>query len=583
MKSEFHSFNELWGNILIEELIRSGVKLFVLSPGSRSTPITLAVAENSRARSVVHYDERGAAFFALGYARATRSPVAVICTSGTATANYYPAVMEASNDHIPLILITADRPPELQGRGSNQTINQIGLYDNHTRWSHSFDCPEHEFNFVEALNGVDRAAALACGHNAGPVHLNCMFREPLVSNSMNEDLPIPRSLVEWSRRVTPLGSVDPEGIATEGLALSELAEELKNADGVLVVVGRMRDASEIAAVNRLSQLTGWILVADVLSGLRCHSELKSSCTYYDLLLSLEKQDSLRFNTVLHFGRQPISKRLLRYLSANPPKNYFKVQEFSQLDDPSHIVTDYIYEKTTNVCDFIASAFPGMKSVSARDDLSKINLDVHNILEDQLGQSTLSEPQVARLTAQLISGDACLFLASSRPIRDMDSFGGLMDEEIPIGANRGVSGIDGTIASAIGFAHGHSKRLVLLTGDLAFLHDLNSLPLIKELDHPATIIVINNNGGGIFSFLPIADQTEYFEKYFGTPHGLAFESAAALFGLHYSCPVDSSQFAAEFVKARQSERSTLIEIRSDREENHRLHDQILREIKAKLTE
>ncbi|MDF1544850.1 MAG: 2-succinyl-5-enolpyruvyl-6-hydroxy-3-cyclohexene-1-carboxylic-acid synthase [bacterium] len=582
MKSEFSSHNQMWAALLVEELIRGGVALFAISPGSRSTPLALAVAENERADSIVHFDERGASFCALGHVRATGKPAAVICTSGTAVGNLYPAVLEAAYDYVPLILLTADRPPELQDCGANQTIDQGGLFGKHVRWHQSIDCPDASRDPVELLQTVDHALNHASGTNSGPVHLNLMFREPLAPEESSPVVNLPASLTDWASRNRTFSEPEQSHTPSDMISIEKMVSQLSGEQNVIVVAGRMQIIEDQKAVRKLSDHFGWLLLPDIASGLRLGSQSKTAIANYDLLLAAGVNPVGPDISILHLGRTPLSKRLSAYLVQLHPKKYIKVQEFVQRDDPFGLVTDYLYSEVGRFCEEMMRS--PIDRPSLPDDHSELmnqNRIVSSTLNKSIQTGELTEPAVARLISSYIPGDACLFVASSRPIRDMDSYASSDGPEVPVGCNRGVSGIDGTIASAVGFARGYGRRLLLLIGDLAFLHDLNSLPLLRQLSLPATILLVNNDGGGIFSFLPVVSQANHFEKFFGTPHGYEFENCARLFGLEHYRPKSVPEVRQLLESTTSATQHRLIEVKTDRNRNYQTHQQLIDTIRSRI--
>ena len=574
------NMNTLWGYLIVEELVRNGVTCFCLSPGARSTPLTVAVAGNKQAREMVHYDERGATFHALGYARATGQPAALICTSGTAAANFLPAVVEASMDNIPLVALTADRPPELHECGANQTIAQERLYGDFVRWRLDIPCPDEKIDPRFVLTTVDQAVYRARRNPAGPVHLNCMFREPLVPTGDGSDMSAyTESVREWSLSQVPYTSYASQGTETAEIDLKKIADVLKETEEGLLVVGRLCNHRQREAVLNLSRRLGWPTLVDITSGLRMVRE-NHMIHYYDLaLLSEEFIKANRPATVLHLGGRFVSKRLLQFLESARPAAYILANSTPHREDPTHSVTRRVE------CDLDTFCRKLTLLIAERDHGDDwLNRWKHasNTVSDIVGRfcselTVATEPSVGRLLTNHIPDNAGLFLASSMPIRGLDMFAGEGIGIIEVGANRGASGIDGTIASASGFAAGLKKAVTLLIGDLACLHDLNSLSLLNKIDLPVTVVVFNNNGGGIFELLSVAQFEDVLEPYFVTPHGLTFEHAAAMYDIPYRAVSDNAAFVTAYEDAWKSDRSSLIEVTIDRRKNRELLDRIAEEI------
>ncbi len=559
----------LWSHLLIEELVRHGVGLFVLAPGSRSTPLALAVAENPNAQHLMHFDERGGAFVALGFARATGKPAVLITTSGTAVANGLPAVVEADADGVPLILLTADRPPELRESGANQTIRQHGIFAPYVRWQFDMPVPDAAIDPAFVLTTVGQVAHQS-QHLLGPVHLNCMFREPLAPNEIGR-IDVPESLGDWQNGNQPYTRypVSKPAVSTE--EIEALATRLEGLERGLVVLGNTDDTKASGAAAGIAHSLGWPLLADVASGGRLGG---TSVVCYDLIFSSSKFfEAHQPHAVIHLGGAITSKPLHKYIENCGPSEYIVVRPDANRYDPSHIVTDRFQSDITAFCDAFAEELVAPSRESAWTLFWRTaSADVSNAVQETLPADELSEPAVARAISAFTPEGHGLVLASSMPIRDMDAFAVTDGPRLRVAANRGASGIDGTVATAAGFARGLTKPTTLFIGDLALLHDLNSLSLLRE-GPPVTVVVINNDGGGIFSFLPIAEQKGVFEQFFGTPHGLGFEKAAEMFELGYDQPTNMAEFKTAYSNAVKGGVSSIIEVRTNREENVALHREL----------
>jgi 2-succinyl-5-enolpyruvyl-6-hydroxy-3-cyclohexene-1-carboxylate synthase len=584
MLTEYASLNALWASLIVEELIRNQVDYFCLSPGSRNSPLTVSIACNKKALSIVHYDERGTAFHALGYARATRRPAVLVCTSGTAAADFMPAVVEASMDMVPLIVLTADRPPELRNTGANQTIDQVKLYGDYVRWFCDMPCPDGNIEPQSVLTTVDQAIYRTTRSPAGPVHINCMFREPLApigpKKNFNRYL---LGIKQWMEDQKPYteyvhvpGTLDAETVAKAATIISE-------ADKGILVVGRLHSSEEQEAVKKMVHHLNWPVFPDIASGLRVGVADDNIIAYFDqLLLTKELVQVSQPSVMLHIGSVPTSKRLQQFIEKGTMENYIMVADHPYRHDPAHRITMRIEADITEFCKALLEHLEKQTYSSWLDGFVSRSQLVERIFTEEIdNDNKLSEPAVARLISQNILPNSGLFLSSSMPIRDMDMYADPHGPVVTVACNRGASGIDGIIASATGFAHGLNKPATLLIGDLAFLHDLNSLALLKSLEHPLIIVVINNDGGGLFSFLPIAEVKDVFEPFFGTPHGLSFDRAADMFGLDYCCPDSKESFLASYVSAQGGNRSAIIEIKSDRAENYRVHQTLQQKIISAL--
>ncbi|MFT4551558.1 MAG: 2-succinyl-5-enolpyruvyl-6-hydroxy-3-cyclohexene-1-carboxylate synthase [Chlamydiales bacterium] len=570
--------NQLWSELIIEELIRCGVGIFVLSPGSRCSPLTAAVASNSQAKSIMHYDERGAAFFALGYARATMKPAVLICTSGSAVANYFPAVTEASQDNIPLFVLSADRPPELLGCGANQAIKQERIFGEYSRAFFQIPCPDANIAPEFVLTTIDQAYYRSIRGPRGPVHVNCNFREPLeplFDYSMWKETP--PSLSTWRDRLSPYTTYFHPVLKPSHFSLEFLHSELNRSQKGLIVVGKLDKKEDQQAVRKLASSLCWPVFSDLTSGLRFAKDFLESIPFYDqALLGIEGFPEPDF--VLHIGGQSVSKRLAQFLKKLKMGKVVRVVDHPFRIDPDHILTHRIEADISEFCnELLLHCEPRPSEIL--EDLKNLSALIESVLEEE-GQESLHEVAVARLIAQNISDGAGLFLASSLSIRHMDMFASC-SREIEIAANRGCSGIDGTIASAAGFARALGNPVTLLIGDLACLHDLNSLVLLRNSPFPVTVVVVNNDGGGIFSFLPIAKCENIFEEFFETPHELSFLHAAKMFDLGYLHAKNCDSFAEGYRNAISSGKSSVIEVFSECRGNRETHRDLQEKIKEAL--
>ena len=576
MAPETARANRLWAGLIVEELIRNGVDFFCVAPGSRSTPLAAALAANPKARTLVHFDERGTAFAALGYARATGRPAAWITTSGTAVANGMPAVVEAATDGVPMLLLTADRPPELRQTGANQTIDQPDIFGGYTRWRFDLPAPDLETDQATVLTTVDQAAYRARRPPKGPVHLNLMFREPFLPEPESEGKVV-AGPASWREGDGPYTRYAPSRPTVNEREVERLWEALRTVERGLVVAGRLESREQGAAAARLAEALGWPLLPDISSQARLGTSSETSVPYYDALLADDgfKREHTP-EAVVHFGGRALSKRLEQFLSEVRPDPYVVVRENPFRLDPGHQVTHSVetdivgfYDTFARISDKPTAEEAGPWIASWREASARVG----TYLDLASGNTkALGEPFVARAVSRNIPGGHGLIVASSMPIRDMDTFAAHDGNPVPVAANRGASGIDGTVATTAGFARGMEVPVTLLIGDLALLHDLNSLAMLRDL--PVTVVVVNNDGGGIFSFLPVARHTEFFEQYFGTPQRVGFGPAAAMFGLEYELPATLPDFVDAYRASCSHDTSTIIEVKTDREENVVVHRELL---------
>jgi len=486
-------------------------------------------------------------------------------------------------DMVPLILLTADRPPELRDTGANQTIDQPGLFWRYVRWEVDMPCPDDKLEPTFWLTTIDQAVYRAQNRPAGPVHLNCMFREPLAPLP-DENNPKVRlgSIDNWKVDSKPYTNYATPIIALNTETLEECAGIVNDTPHGLLVVGSLHSEKDRQAVKRLSDHLGWPTLPDIRSGLRFNDNNRCIIHYYDLLLQADKLtvDNQRL-VILQIGSRMVSKRLLQFIEKMPAQEYMLITNHPFRHDPGHQLSHRIECDISVFCESLTPLLHGHNDVKELSRLTTANSALDALLDKTLHTSDeLSETAVARLISKQITSDSALFLASSMPIRLMDMYAEPGSQAVPA-ANRGGSGIDGTVASAVGFADGSGRRTVLLIGDLALLHDLNSLSLLNNNSQPVTIVVLNNNGGGIFDFLPVAKCDDIFEQFFVAPHGLTFEKAAAMFDLKYGTADSLESFGEFFKQALTDDRSWLIEVPINRGESLKIHSAIREQVKKTL--
>ena len=580
--------NQLWAGLIVEELIRCGVTQFFIAPGSRSTPLVAAVSSHLRAHCKIHVDERGTAFMTLGFGRVTGRPAAWITTSGTAVANGLPAIVEAASDGVPMLLLTADRPPELRDTGANQTIDQVKIFGQYVRWFFDFPPPGTGIDPAMVLTTIDQAVHRCLEAPYGVVHLNCMFREPFASEQLKSagDAALLR-LQPWTETDAPYSTYSSSTKVLTNIDIHCHIQALKVERG-LVVAGKLSSAEEGRAVSSLADRLGWPLLPDLGSFCRLGEEEGRYISFYDrILASAEFCNAHAPQTVLHFGRRCVSKDLLTFLRVSRPDNLIVVGNDPNRFDPTHQTTHRIDADIISFCSAVERALNG-----ARIDPSgtqawyaqwrRASSSIARELEKwEHEQSELSEPLVARLVSRHIPAGHVLMTANSMPVRDMDMFATSAGSAVMFAANRGASGIDGTVATAVGIALGRAEPVTLVIGDLALLHDLNSLAALTGLTVPVVVVVINNDGGGIFHFLPIAKYKDVFEPSFTAPHGLDFEAAAKMFGLAYHHPSNPAAFVNAYLDGVRGTEPMLIEITTERTANVTLHRQLTERLTASL--
>ncbi len=558
--------NLLAASVLVDELLRNGVSDVCISPGSRSAPLALAFARRPEMRCHVHVDERCSAFFALGLARAARRPVVLVCTSGSAAANFHPAVMEAFETGVPLLVFGADRPRRLVDSGANQTTEQLGLFGPHVLRAEAFDLPQATAPWLRWLRArVCRLVELATGPRPGPVHVNLPFDEPLSPRLVEGD--VPAALLEEAPDAV-FGRADGEAfsrslpgrLVPSEPALLELREAMEAGAG-LVVVGPMDASADFAdALLRLASMLGVPLLADPLSGLRSRDGVIGSA---DAVLRGPTSERLRPRWVLSFGRVPVSKHLARFLGGLPGGSVFHVDPTGRRDDPEHGGPCVLRADPLAVVEALLEAEPPRCSAGLAARWRAADRAASSSLRSSVAGAGFLEGAVVAELLSAVPSDGLLWVASSMPIRDVDAFATAGTPSPRVLASRGVSGIDGLVSTTFGADAGHDGPTVGLLGDLATLHDIGGLAAVRRLDARATLVVLNNGGGGIFEHLPLAGTDAPMAEFFVAEHEQTFGALAAAFGLRYAQPTTASDLYNALVAAMHSEHAHLIEVPIDR--------------------
>ena len=573
------NLNTFWANLIVEELIRCSVDYFCISPGSRSTPLTAAVARNKKAKSIICHDERNSAFHALGYARATGKPAAIITTSGTACANLYPAVIEASNDNIPMIILTADRPPELIETSANQTINQPNMFGQFARWQFDLPCPDEKIPPEMVLTTVDQSVFRSIYLNPGPVHLNCRYRKPLEPADDKPPADYTKNIKNWTNSTNPFTGYEYPEVTANSECLDSLANEIHKTDRGMIIVGKLNSAGQRKAVMGVINMLNWPVYADITSGLRLTDCPTNIIRYFDRqLLSTAFNKKAAPSMVLHIGGRKTSKRVDEFLDQNRPHKYIVINNTPQRQDAIHAVTAYIKGDITETCEALIDKIHLLEETEYTKFYADKAMQADAIIARNIENTNgISEPFIARELSKIIPDNTSLILSSSMPIRDVDLYSVSRRCGITVAANRGVSGIDGIISTASGFAAGKNELTTLLIGDMAFIHDINALAVLKKLDIPVIAVVINNRGGGIFHFLPISQVEDVFEKYFAAPHDHNFKGVCETFGIDYYNPQDKVLFNKAYKTAVDNAKPAVIEVNTDRNENLKLRRKIKKQI------
>ena len=556
--------NILWSTIFFEQLAELGVKHVCISPGSRSTPLTLAAAYNKKLTCLRIIDERSSAFFASGIARSTGAPVVLICTSGTATAEYYPAIIEAYQQRIPLIVCTADRPPELVNRGANQTINQNNLYTNHIRFFADAGLPETSIKKLESIKKLAvQSFEISSLNNKGPVHINFPFEKPFEPESYTDDIPSNLGLKYTT-------SNELKGITkSSSKEVNQLIRQIAKAKRGLIIVGPDQyDDKFPRFINAVSNKTGFPIFADGASQLRFGKSAKKNviANYDALVRSKYFLKDFKPDLILHFGRTITSKGLEVYLDNTSTPKYL-INEFGDWFDPTGSAKNALAIKPFLFCqrlldaEIISSLSPEKKEWLKF--LTTSNLQVEKIKNQTLKIPAFpNEPSIINLLLNNLPQKANVMLSNSLPVRDFDFFASGSNKDITVFHNRGASGIDGILSTALGIAFSSKNPTVLLTGDLAFYYDLTSLLTAKQYHIPLIIILVNNDGGGIFQFLPISKYENVFEQFFTMPHALSFKGFVKEFGGNYSLVRKQSDVEKQMDKSLNAKNFSVLEMKTD---------------------
>lgn len=551
----------IWTSAAINFCFQNGIEHFFLAPGSRCTPLTLAVAEEQSSVVTQHFDERGLAFAALGYGRATGKPGVFICTSGTAVANAFPAVIEAAMEGVPLLLFTADRPDELRGSGANQTIDQRGIFGSYPRSFVQLPVPDDlavddDQQRVDYLTEKLNAALSASQY--GPVHVNWMFREPFTISQDN---------LESIRATARVRSTDylardqPSSGSQSDCDTSRTQRSFELSGNTLIALGNCFPGEAEAAL-RLARKLNCPLVSDVTSGVGGGS------------FELPNQFELpRPQNILHLGGRIVSKSWFQWIASldGPGLRLLHLTSTGQTINPVGADVEKVWMALDRVDERVSGEPSSNEFLKAWE---KASHDRDSSIQNTLSKKTsLNEPQIARTISELCPADTGLFLGNSTPIRDMDWFGSRRPDQIcHVQANRGASGIDGLLATATGYALGLQRMTTVVLGDLSALHDLNSLSLITTSRWPIIVVIINNQAGHIFDLLPI-HRSPHFEQFFATPHRYTFGDAAKMFGISYQRLTDQQTLEVAYRRSLSEGKTVILELVTNRETNQEVRKAI----------
>lgn len=562
----------------IDELVKSGVTDVVISPGSRSTPLAMTVVEHPKLKEWIIIDERSAAFFALGIAKQTNRSVALICTSGTAAANYYPAVVEATYSRVPLIVLTADRPHELRDVGAPQAIDQIDLYGDYPKWFHEMALPESSPQMLNySRSCASKAISTAQMEPAGPVHLNFPLREPLVPDFTLKNL--------WMshQETTHHPVYNGAKRVAEGM-LSQILKKVQARKRGVIVCGPQIDSKLAKSLTQLAKTWGLPILADPLSQLRSGAHKKNNIIEgYDAFLRDQSiREILKPDFIIRFGAMPVSKAYLFYVQENDDIPQFVVENNEGYRDPSGINSAFIYANPILFCEDAVKFQPNLPNIEG--NWLTIWQQMNQITRSYLSapsQAVITEGEAVRALLEVIPEENQLYVGNSMAIRDVDTFFTTTTKKIKVLANRGANGIDGMVSSALGAAATTENHVTLLLGDLSFFHDLNGLLTAKHYGINITILLINNNGGGIFSFLPQAKHGKHFEALFGTPIDIEFKKAIEMYNGTYFLAENEESLKTNLKETYNAGGLSVIEVKTDRTKNSHWHQKLWNDIHEKI--
>ncbi|MEH2356656.1 2-succinyl-5-enolpyruvyl-6-hydroxy-3-cyclohexene-1-carboxylic-acid synthase [Nostoc sp.] len=579
MPIAYRNVNQLWAYILTETLKRLGLTCAIICPGSRSTPLAIAFAQQApEIEAISILDERSAAFFALGQAKATGRPVVLVCTSGTAGANFYSAVIEASYSHVPLLILTTDRPPELRDCHSGQTIDQLRLYGNYPNWQTELALPSADLGMLAYLRQtVIHSWERAQTPTKGPVHLNIPFRDPLAPVPDGTDLSYLRSQLESEDFFA--GITNPSPIP---YAPCPIPKEWKECDRGIIIAGvaqPQQPEEYCRAIAQLSQTLKWPVLAEGLSPVRNYAELNPYLiSTYDLILrnqQLAKQ--LAPEMVIQVGEMPTSKELRTWIDTTQPRRWV-IDKSDQNLDPLHGRTTHLRISVEDIkADEINLSFSSDYLQQWCDAEAKVRL----VVDQTMGKiDEIIESKAAWLISQILPPGTPLFIANSMPVRDVEYFWKPNNLGVRSHFNRGANGIDGTLSTALGIAH-RQQSSVMLTGDLALLHDTNGFLIRNKFVGHLTIVLINNNGGGIFEMLPIAKFDPPFEEFFGTPQDIDFAQLCATYNVQHEL-ITSWQQLQQKLNPLPTIGIRVLELRTNRKLDAKWRQENLRKFAAEIT-
>lgn len=535
MPLDFRNTNTLWASIFVETLYQLGLTTAILCPGSRSTPLTVAFAQHPEIEAIAMLDERSAAFFALGVAKRSRLPVVLVCTSGTAGANFYPAVIEARYSRVPLLILTADRPPELRDCHAGQTIDQVKLYANYPNWQVELASPGLDLELLRYLRQtLVQAWRRSLVPIPGVVHLNIPFRDPLAPTPQAETSSLQSQLNAEDFFAGISNSQSPIHHPQSPIP-SFIIQAWQQCDRGIIIAGLaqpQRQQAYCSAIARLSQSLGFPVLAEGLSPLRNHANLNPYliATYDAILRNSTLAEQLTPDMVIQLGELPTSKQLRTWLAATQPQRW-AIDPAPENFDPLHGNTTHLQLSVEQIPPLV-KGWLGKKQAQYLQQWLNAEANVRQALDRKMSETNfLFEGKLAWFLSQQLPLKTPMFVSNSMPARDVEYFWRPNNRQIQLFFNRGANGIDGTLSTALGIAHRYQSSAIL-TGDLALLHDTNGFLARRKFMGHLTVILVNNQGGGIFENLAIAQFDPPFEEFFATPQEVDFWQLCQTYSVEY---------------------------------------------------
>ena len=570
------NINRIWSSLIIDEFIKNGITQFYLSPGMRNAPLIAAMVHlqkfHKEIEIILCMDERGASYRALGYTKATGKPSVLVCTSGTAMANYTPAVVEAKKSNLPLIILSADRPAELTFCDDNQTIDQTKFFGDYIQGEMGLGAPTIDISPLAMTSSLSNLIHKSLYPQKGPVHFNCAFREPLEDTSV----PVPADYLNLAQiqiqRSGPSTRYVNLETRPDKTAIAEIAELLKTSKTGLLVIGSLAPHESTQIVQEFVKLLNWPTYFDVSSSLKYAFNLTDEAVptfdHPEVQAELIKNPP---ESVFHIGGRLTSKHYYSFLKKVPEINLITLNLNMEKEDPSHHTKIRLNAHINSTLESIMGHFEGVelpkKSLSLNfEDFSKNKI---KLIDD----GPLSYPTVSKTIIDHINDHSTLYIGNSTVVRSFDAYFSYTNRKnLMIATNRGVSGIEGFIASSCGFIDGSKKDVYLIIGDVAFIHDLNSLYFLKDISTPLKIILVNNDGGGIFTLLPINREKTVLD-YISSPHGQNFKKTAESFNIDYVQVTKREDFLKEFMNMQNKNHHCIMEVIFDHDTNKAVYDQL----------